>query len=857
MVYGKSSRIAALPTAGFIRRMGLALSLCLLTAQPFSLLASSTALAAEPGVLTGDVRVTVNPANIKESLPIPGGNRKVSMSLHDVDLQDALRALSQKGGFNVLIDESVTGSISVDLNNITIQDALETLKSYGNLAYKVQGKNLMVADSASDKGKAFQKSISRVFHLHNANAKVLADFLNNTVFADRAGSGSASASGSSSSSSSGGASSSSTTVTADYNTNSLIVVGDPSDVKVVEEHLSVLDQPRMMKTWRLSQANVLDVATALSSSLFNEGQPSLTLSQGGSGSSPATGSGGGVGTTSSSLRVTTESIAEGMGGSQSAQAGGGSSSGGSSGQTSVVNDLTVRTRTQQTQTVQVSPTGPILMPDTRLNTLTLLGTAEQIAMAEPMIALLDRKVPQLVLEAALVEIGEDSANQLGFSQGFNSNRVSTGSNNTGSSFTQNIGRIASNAGENILRISTNPATVTRDFYYQINALISKNKAKMLANPTIITSSDNEAVVSIVDEILRSVTVTQGSFGGASSKTYNIGEAGIVLNILPKVGANKTVSMRVRPIVTSVLGQKTDLNGNLVTLLSKRESLAQNVQVADGETFVLAGLIHSTSTQTVLSNPLLSNLPVVGALARNTSANKHRSELVVMITPHIINDESELSLSGPALPGGIQPGNYTGSANIGKGFVPVSLSGVSRSQNHALPPISPAQPFNGVTHGDDPLDGKSLTSPMHHPSGALLPSEPTSVVKPAEPKPDAKRPSIKPSQQGLERQGHKPVVIAPDKLWLQGPVVQVPVSKPTPTPVVREPAKLLPPKPMKVTLTPTTSKPAPAIVNQPQTSKTQISKHPNQEAGFIPVNATMAGESDLSDEKIRAIMEKFK
>jgi type II secretory pathway component GspD/PulD (secretin) len=697
--------------------LGLALSVCLLAGN------AGLGLAADSGVLTGDVRVTVNPTNIKESLPVPGGMKKVTMALHDVDLQDALRALSQKGGFNVLIDESVEGNISVDLNNVTIQDALETLKSYGNLVYEVQGKNLVVAEANSDKGKALKKTATRVFKLHNANAKVLANFLNGTVFADRANSsgGGASASGASGaasgSASAGGSASGSGAngpVMADYNTNSLIVVGDPMDIKVVEEHLSALDQPRMMKTWRLSQANALDVATALYSSLFNEGQPGLSM-----GGSSSASSSGAANNSPSPLRVTAESITEGSGASQAAHAGGSS---GGSGQTSVSNSMNLRTRIQATQTIQLSPTGPIVMPDTRMNTLTLLGTAEQIGMADTLIATLDRKVPQLVIEAALMEVSNDNTDQFGFSTGTSGGIFSASGNNQGGMLhTNSIGPAVGNKGENILRITKNSIRTISESYYQFNATLNKNKVKMLANPTVITASDNEAVVSIVDEILRSVSVTQGSFGGATAKTYNIGEAGIVLNILPKVGANKTVSMRIRPIVTSVLGEKKDLNGNLVTLLSKRESIAQNVQIKDGETFVLGGLIHSTNSKTVLSNPLLSQLPILGALARNTNDTKHRSELVVMITPHIINDESELSRGGPSAPGGMQPANLSSGQFNNDGMVPVSFSGTSQGTDSAIPPMMPAQAFNSATHGTDTA-ARDQAQPMRHPSGSLLPAE---------------------------------------------------------------------------------------------------------------------------------------
>jgi type II secretory pathway component GspD/PulD (secretin) len=638
------------------------------------------------GVLTGDVHVTVNPSDIRSTLPIAGADKSVTLSFRDVDVADALRALAKKGGFNVLVDDSVTGTISVDLNNVSIQNALETFKTYGNLSYDAQGGTLMVADANSEKGQSFKKTNTRIFSLKNANAKVVANLLNNTIFADRSGSSSGGGA------SSGGASG--LPVTADPKTNSLIVVGSPTDIKTVQDQLDALDQPRQVRTWRLSQANVLDVATLLSSSLFNEGTPAIISGAGGSSSG-----GGQSDNTPSSLRVTAENITDGTGTSQPSQ------SGGNSGSTAVVNSMTLRAKVKQTQTIQISPNGPIIIPDTRLNTLTLLGTAEQVAMAESLIPTLDRKMPQVVLEASLIEISEDGRRELGFSNGMNSSSglFSMGTNNVNSAgaalvnqtFSNLIGRPTSTTTplESLFQFSTKPSVRTPDFVYQLNALVSKNKAKILANPTVVTTSDNETIISIVDEIIKSVTITVGTNSGAGSTptaTDNIGEAGIVLSILPRVGADRTVSLRVRPVISTVASRQTDRFGNLVTLLSKREILAQNTVLSDGQTFILGGLLQDTNTKTVTRDPILSRMPIVGALARNSTTNKTRTELVIMITPHIVDDEANMGYSNA------NPNSQIVPATLGKaggkvgenGMVPVSLNGPSRP--NALPPLEKVQ-----------------------------------------------------------------------------------------------------------------------------------------------------------------------
>lgn len=714
----------------FPRYFALLAGSCLLVSGVFCLI-HPTAHAESANHLTADVRITVTPSHLHETLPIPSAQKQVTMSFRDVAVEDALRALAKKGGFNVLIDESVKGTISVDLNNVSIQDALESIKTYGNLAYSVENGNLMVSEANSENGQAFKKSTTRIFPLKNTNPRVIADLLNQTLFSDRT---TGSSSSSASSGSSGSSSASSLPVTPDFQTNSLIVVGTPADIKTVAEHLEALDQPRHVKTWRLSQANVLDVATILSSSLFNEGRPAIVSS---GSSSSSSGSGGAQNSSPSALRVTAENITEGTGTSQASQSGGSGSSGG----TALVNNVTLRAKVKQTQTIQISPTGPILIPDTRLNTLTLLGTAEQIAMAESMLSMLDRKIPQVVLEASLIEISQNGRQELGFSSGFNGGFFSGGTNNLSSggalvnrAFSGLVGRPTSTSTplESILRFSTNSTTRVHDFMYQINALVSKNKAKILANPTVITTSDNESIISIVDEIISSVSVTVGTNGGATTTaTNNIGEAGIVLNLLPRVGADGSISLRVRPIVSTVASTQTDRFGNLVTLLSKREILAQNTVLHDGESFILGGLLQDTNTQAVSRNPLLSNLPILGALARNSTNSKTRTELVILITPHILSDESAVTRSNPMvsrsqlIPATLAQQPQSAGDNA---ILPVSLTPTLKT-HPVLPPLEPVhtlgspqstlhsqtalqQPTNATQNTPTPSSQRLYQAPHH-------------------------------------------------------------------------------------------------------------------------------------------------
>ena len=86
--------------------------------------------------------------------------------------------------------------------------------------------------------------------------------------------------------------------------------------------------------------------------------------------------------------------------------------------------------------------------------------------------------------------------------------------------------------------------------------------------------------------------------------------------------------------SEVIGQ-TDLQA---TLLSRRNLDLKNVRIKDGETLVIGGLIQETEQKIVQKIPFLGDLPLIGTIFRSTSTSKAKNELVIMITPKILNDD---------------------------------------------------------------------------------------------------------------------------------------------------------------------------------------------------------------------------
>ncbi len=593
---------------------------------PSPVLAQQTYHQTSPGIANLDEN-TVLDGNVH----VPHGTQKINtLSYTHQNIKDVLHDLAEEGQFNLIMDDSVSGNVTLELSNVTLDQALQAVANLGDLLILPQRGNIFMAitrSAASTKGVSRQ--LSKLIPIRYTNATRIATLLNQTVFSSSGGSSSG-GSGASSGSSGGGGSV--TKVKADLRSNSIMVLGTAQEIAVAQAAVEKLDLPRKRKTFYLSNANALDVATMLASSVFNDGTANIKIGNAGSSGTA----------TPSLMKVERQDLSEGSGINQF-----GTSSAGSSGGLSA--SITLRGYTKTTDSLSVSPEGVLLIPDSRQNSLTIMGTAQQIATAESLIPTLDAQLPQVAIEASLIEItdtnGKTFAPQWGtalgdLQSGFNNQPVEgtlggvmSGSNGLIGLRTVDAADTDSKAGSGLIYTSS-PVASKRDYLFQLKTLVSKNRAKILANPTIVASHDTESVISIVDEILRRVTTTVSD--GVITTTNEIGEVGIVLDILPKIGEDGTISMRLRPCVTTPLEEVTSGGHLVVTLVSKRDLMTQNLRVRDGQTLVIGGLIQQNETLASQKFPGLGDLPIVSAMFRASQKNGKRSELVLMITPHIIN-----------------------------------------------------------------------------------------------------------------------------------------------------------------------------------------------------------------------------
>lgn len=191
---------------------------------------------------------------------------------------------------------------------------------------------------------------------------------------------------------------------------------------------------------------------------------------------------------------------------------------------------------------------------------------------------------------------------------------------------------------------SNIATMPAGLNLGLNLLLQTNKAKLVANPSVVVLDNTEALIVIADEVVHKVTTTVSL--GVVTTNVELEKAGIFLDVVPKVSDDGFITMRLRPRVSTPLPQQSFADDTVVvTPLSIREVLSQNVRVKDGQTLVIGGLFSEREEAQLGKVPYLAEMPILGTFFRNTLKGRRRSELMLLITPKIVEEEPPTLVEG--------------------------------------------------------------------------------------------------------------------------------------------------------------------------------------------------------------------
>lgn len=215
----------------------------------------------------------------------------------------------------------------------------------------------------------------------------------------------------------------------------------------------------------------------------------------------------------------------------------------------------------------------------------------------------------------------------------------------------------------------NPATirpgrnfnVPQAFLAQIRANVRSGNAKILTDPTLVVKEGQTGSVKLVENVVTSVDTSIDVESGVRTTTPVIEPAGLTLSIdVDKIDDNGFISLRVNPTISAPGTPQVFSSGNgadnIITPLVERTVASGLVRLRDGQTLILSGIIQDGERVQVSKVPILGDLPIIGSLFRSTVKDKTRSEVVVILTPQILDDTEDPSGFGY---------NYTPSRETGQ------------------------------------------------------------------------------------------------------------------------------------------------------------------------------------------------
>jgi len=285
-----------------------------------------------------------------------------------------------------------------------------------------------------------------------------------------------------------------------------------------------------------------------------------------------------------------------------------------------------------------------IFADEITNTLIILANPTDYAFIDETIKKIDIMPRQVVIEGLIARVDLIDNLSFGFSWSLQSDLkihnlkpFNRDINLGGDFFSKPLGTTYNTgAGDGFTFVGTDPSGIVRA---RLTAALKDSKAKILAAPHILVSDNREARIQVGSQIpLATQTSTGIETTTTVTSTIQYKDIGIILNVKPQINDSGLVALEITQEVSS-LGDNVKVAGQDFASINKTESTT-NLVAQDGETIIIGGLIREDATKSKDGIPILSKIPILGHLFSNTTDNTQRTELIILLTPHVIRSQRE-------------------------------------------------------------------------------------------------------------------------------------------------------------------------------------------------------------------------
>jgi general secretion pathway protein D len=290
--------------------------------------------------------------------------------------------------------------------------------------------------------------------------------------------------------------------------------------------------------------------------------------------------------------------------------------------------------------------------DEATNSLVIIASPEDFRIVKQVIDELDRVRKQVFVDAVIMEIASDDdltfsmaahapQSAGGESVGFVSGQFGTRS----FGFSQDLlsGLAMGIFGQSVqVPLADGQTLSVPAFGIVLQAIKTYSSSEIVSNPNLIALDNEEAKIIVGRKVPFPTNAQFNQFSGQPIVTFTREDVAVTLELTPRINSQNFVTLEVRVEVSEVepgtSGADALLSGGPVT--SKRE-VETTALIRDNQTIVLGGLVGTTATESEIKVPILGDIPLIGALFRGTTRTSRKSNLLIFLTPHIIETEEDM------------------------------------------------------------------------------------------------------------------------------------------------------------------------------------------------------------------------
>ncbi|MEQ1877423.1 MAG: type IV pilus secretin PilQ [Bdellovibrionia bacterium] len=275
--------------------------------------------------------------------------------------------------------------------------------------------------------------------------------------------------------------------------------------------------------------------------------------------------------------------------------------------------------------------------DERTNSLIVNDIEDNLDRVAKLITILDTQTPQVLIEAKIVEARQSFSRRVGVNWNFSGTPLELTTNSSGAPVNFNLaGSVQQSRGAS--NGDLNLSLGTLDFFGDLSASLSlfelENLIKVISAPRIMTLNGQKAVIQQTTEVPIPTITASTQAGAAATVTFTFKPVSLLLDVTPQITADGGIVMVVK-VKRDFLGSAGA--GGAPPPINSREANT-SVLINNGQTVVMGGIFQSDAVEAEEGVPFLRKVPVLGTLFKGNSQGKEKNELLIFLTPRIMNKE---------------------------------------------------------------------------------------------------------------------------------------------------------------------------------------------------------------------------